>query len=56
MPLSLEGTLRRIGDEQEIEAVTEADQRRLGMTCNALGMVGTPSKLIVKGRLVRDED
>jgi polyisoprenoid-binding protein YceI len=56
MPLSLEATLRRIGDELELEAVTEADHHQLGMTWNWLGVLGTPSKLIVKGRLVRDED
>jgi polyisoprenoid-binding protein YceI len=56
MPLSLEATLRRIGEELEIEAVTEADHHELGMTYNKLGMVGTPSKLIVSGRLVRDEN
>ena len=54
MPLSLEATLRRVDDELEIEAVTEADQRRLGITWNRLGLVGTPTKLLVKGRLVPD--
>jgi polyisoprenoid-binding protein YceI len=56
MPLSLQATLRRIGDELEVEAVTEADHHKLGMTWNKLGMIGTPSNLTVKGRLVRDED
>lgn len=56
MPLSLEATLRRIDDELEIEAVTEADHHQLGMTWNKLGMLRTPSKLMVKGRLVHDED
>jgi polyisoprenoid-binding protein YceI len=56
MPLSLEATLRRIDDELEIEAVAEADHRELGMTYNKLGMVGTPSKLMVKGRLVRNDE
>jgi polyisoprenoid-binding protein YceI len=56
IPLSLEATLRRIDDELEVEAVTEADHRLLGMTWNKMGMVSTPSKLMVKGRLVRDED
>lgn len=53
--LSLEASLRRIDDELEVEAVTETDHRRLGMTWNMLGVVGTPTTLVVKGRLVRDE-
>jgi polyisoprenoid-binding protein YceI len=54
IPLSLEATLRRSGDDLELEAVTEADRRELGMTWNLLGTVGTTSTLTVKGRLVRD--
>ncbi len=54
MPLEVDASLRRAGDELEVEAVTVADQRVLGMTWNALGMIGTPSTLIVRGRLVRD--
>jgi polyisoprenoid-binding protein YceI len=53
-PLSLEATLRQTKDELELEAVTEADRRELGMTWNMLGTVGTTSTLKVKGRLVRD--
>jgi polyisoprenoid-binding protein YceI len=53
MPLSVEATLRTVGDELEVEAVTDADHHLLGMTWNAIGMVRTPSKLMVKGRLVR---
>ena len=54
MPLDIDATLRRAGDELEIEAVTVADHHQLGMTWNVLAVVSTPSKLIVKGRLVRD--
>ena len=54
IPLQLDATLRRIGDDLEIDAATEADHRQLGMTWNRLGMIGTPSKLRVTGRLVRD--
>ena len=54
IPLELDATLRRVGDELEVEAVTAADHHQLGMTWNRLGMIRTPSKLIVKGRLVRD--
>jgi polyisoprenoid-binding protein YceI len=53
IPLSLEATLRRIGDELEVEAVCEADHRELG-TWNKLGLVSRTSTLMVKGRLVRD--
>jgi polyisoprenoid-binding protein YceI len=52
LPLYIDATLRRVGDELEVEAVTAADQRRLGMTWNPMGVVRTPSRLIVKGRLV----
>jgi polyisoprenoid-binding protein YceI len=54
MPLALEAVLKRVGDELELEAVTEADHHLLGMTWNKAGMMKTPSKLTVKGRLVRD--
>ena len=54
MPLDIGATLRRFGAELEVEAFTVADHRDLGMTWNALGMIGTPSTLIVRGRLVRD--
>jgi polyisoprenoid-binding protein YceI len=54
IPLDLEATLRRSGDDLELEAVTKADRRELGMTWNMLGTVGTTSKLRVNGRLVRD--
>jgi polyisoprenoid-binding protein YceI len=55
IPLDLEATLRRRGDELELEAVTTADRRELGMTWNMLGTVGATSTLRVNGRLVRDE-
>lgn len=54
IPLDIEATLRRAGDELEFEAVTNADHRRLGITWNLMGMIQTPTRLIVKGRLVRD--
>jgi polyisoprenoid-binding protein YceI len=52
VPLELNGTLRRIGDEIEIEATTEADHRQLGMTWNWMGTIGTPTRLMVSGSLV----
>jgi polyisoprenoid-binding protein YceI len=54
IPLDVEATLRRAGEELEFEALTTADHRQLGMTWNLMGMIETPTKLTVKGRLVRD--
>ena len=53
-PLDIDATLRRDGDDLEIEAVTLADHQQVGMTWNPIGLVSTPSTLIVRGRLVRD--
>jgi polyisoprenoid-binding protein YceI len=53
-PLELIATLRQDGEELEIEATTEVDQRRLGMTYTVMGMIRTPAKLTVRGRLVQD--
>jgi hypothetical protein len=44
------------GEEFEIEAAALVDQRQLGMTWSPPGMIRAPSKLIVRGRLVRTED
>ncbi|HEX3237387.1 MAG TPA: YceI family protein [Gaiellaceae bacterium] len=52
-PLELVATLRRVGEELEIEAVVEVDQKRLGMTYTLMGMIRTPARLAVRGRLVR---
>jgi polyisoprenoid-binding protein YceI len=54
--LDADATLRRDGDELEVDATIDVDQRELGMTWSPLGMVRTPSRLIVHGRLVRDTD
>jgi polyisoprenoid-binding protein YceI len=54
MPLELEATVRRVGDELEIDASTDADHHELGMTHSTLGMIKTPSHLMVHGRLVPD--
>lgn len=53
IPLELDARLRRVGDELEVDAGTNADHRKLGMSHGLLGMIPTPSKLIVHGRLVR---
>jgi polyisoprenoid-binding protein YceI len=54
MPLELEAAVRPVGDELEVVASTHVDHRELGMTHSTLGMIRTPSELIVRGRLVRD--
>ena len=56
IPLDVDATLRPDGDELEIEASALADQRQLGMVWSPLGITRTPSKLIVRGHLVRAED
>jgi polyisoprenoid-binding protein YceI len=54
IPLELDATLRRVGDDVEIQGATEVDHRQLGMTWNQMRSIRTSSKLMVKGRLVRD--
>ena len=49
-------TLRPAGPELEIEAAAEVDQRRLGMTYRLMGLVGAPTRLAVRGRLVADSE
>lgn len=56
IPIELEATLRRVGDELEVDARTHIDHRELGMTHSTLGMIRTPSELNVHGRLVADPD
>ena len=53
IPLELDATVREVDGELEIEATTEADHRELGMNWSPLGILRAPSKLIVRGRLVR---
>ena len=53
IPLELAATVREIDGELEIEGVTQADHRDLAMTWSPLGILRAPSKLIVRGRLVR---
>jgi polyisoprenoid-binding protein YceI len=54
IPVDLEGVMRADRGELELELTTFVDHRRLGMTWNRLGMIRSPSKLAVRGRLVRD--
>ena len=44
-----------IKDELEVDVETFADHRLLGMTWNRMGMMRTPSKLVVQARLVQEE-
>ena len=55
VPLEIVATLERDGDEYDIVAETTVDQRELGMTHSPLRMLRHPVKLLVRGRLVRDE-
>jgi polyisoprenoid-binding protein YceI len=55
VPLELHATVRNVDDELEIEAITHADHRELGMTWSPLGILRAPSKLIVRGRLIRSK-
>jgi polyisoprenoid-binding protein YceI len=53
LPIELEGSLRPVGDELEVDARTHGDHRKLGMSHGLLGMIPTPSELIFHGRLVQ---
>jgi polyisoprenoid-binding protein YceI len=55
-PIEADATLTAAGDELEIEATALTDQRELGMTFSPLGVVSSPSRLVVRGRLVRAEE
>ena len=54
IPLDLDASLRRVGDELEVDARVPADHRKLGMSHGLPGMLRSPSELIVRGRLVPD--
>ena len=53
LPLELNAKVRPVGDDLEVDARTDADHRKLGMSHGMLGMIPTPSELIVHARLVR---
>ena len=55
-PVDLDARLRRVEDELEVDATAYANHLQLGMSHGALGMIRTPSELIVRGRLVRAAD
>lgn len=54
-PIELAARARRVGNELEVDTTTYVDQHDLGMTHSPLGMIRTPSELVVHGRLVRDQ-
>jgi polyisoprenoid-binding protein YceI len=55
-PLDVNATLRPVDGELEVNATATADHLDLGMSQGLLGMIRTPSELIVHGRLVRDAE
>jgi len=56
IPLEVDATLRPVDGELGVDATASADQFALGMSHGMLGMIRTPSELIVRGRLVRDSE
>jgi polyisoprenoid-binding protein YceI len=55
-PLEVDAALREDGNELVVDARVYADPRELGMSQGLLGMIRSPSELIVHGRLVPDAD
>lgn len=53
LSLNIVATVQPDDDEIEVEAVTVADHKRLGMTWNWMGSIRTPTTLIVTGRLAQ---
>jgi polyisoprenoid-binding protein YceI len=53
LPLELDASVRRVGDELEVDATTSAAHRQLGMSSGTLGMIPPQSELYVHGRLVQ---
>ena len=56
IPLDVDARLRAVDGELEVVATAHADHVELGMSHGMLGMIRTPSELIVRGRLVRATD
>ena len=54
IPLEVGTTVREVDGELELEAVAHADHRALGMTWSPFGTLRAPSRLMVRGRLVRE--
>ncbi len=53
VPVDLDAKVSFVEGEPEIEAVTHADHRVLGMTWSPIGILRAPSELVVRGRLIR---
>jgi polyisoprenoid-binding protein YceI len=53
IPLEIDVQIHQLDGELEIEATANAPHRDLGMTWNPLGVIGSHSRLLVKGRLRR---
>lgn len=51
--LKVDASLKQLDDELELIARAQVDQRLLGMTFSPMRMIGSPSTLLVEGRLVR---
>jgi polyisoprenoid-binding protein YceI len=56
IPVDVDATVSWVEGEPEIVAVTDVDQRALNMTYSPLGLLRAPSKLIVRGTLIRPAD
>ena len=56
VPVDVGTTVSWVEGEPEIDAVTPVDHRMLDMTWSPLGILRAPSKLIVRGRLIRQAD
>ncbi len=54
--LELEVIMRQDGDELEVETCAYTNPRRLGMSGGILGMISSPTELMVRGRLVREPE
>lgn len=55
VPVDIDAAVREVDGELDVQATTLVDHRELGMTWSPLGIMRAPSKLIVRGRLVRAE-
>lgn len=51
--VELDANVSTVDGELQIDAATLADHRKLGMTWSPAGILRSPSKLIVSGRLLR---
>jgi polyisoprenoid-binding protein YceI len=56
IPLDVDAIVTPVADGFEIEANALGDHRELGMTRNPMGLMRAPTRLIVRGRLVRAEN